>query len=144
MIQLRNATTGDSGTLTTLMLTSDAYPVADHAIIASYPMTSDLIETGVTRVAESDDAIVGFYRLDVANSDLDLMLVADFVQGTGLGRVLFDDMIAAARIAGLRSVGIFAHPPAADFYWRMGARGVGVIAPSGRAKWDRPELAFVP
>ena len=144
MIRLRDVVAEDIGTLTTLMLASRAYAGVYHAIIADYPVTPTLIEAGVTRVAESDVGITGFYRLDAANSELDVMFVADSVLSTGLGRVLFDDMIAPARVAGLRSVRIVAHPPAADFYRRMGARDIGMIAPAGRAKWDRLELAFEP
>ena len=140
MISYRPAAPFDAVALTALVLASHAYADRYRAIIESYPVTAELIASGISRMAEDACGLAGFYWLDVDKAELDLMFVADDRQGAGAGRRLFDDMVAQARAAGLPSVRIVAHPPTAGFYRRMGARDVGVVPPSGRIDWERPEL----
>lgn len=76
--------------------------------------------------------------------ELDLVFVADDAQGAGGGRILVDHMIGQAREAGLASPGVVAHPPAEDFYRRLGAVRVGTVAPiPPKVVWERPELEFI-
>ena len=142
MIRMSPASTGDARALTALMLASKAYAGAYHVIIAGYHVTPAMITSNVTRIADDSAGIAGFYSLDVEQGELDLLFVADDRQGAGAGRLIFADMVAVARTAGLTAVRIVAHPPAAGFYRRMGARDVGVVPPMGRVTWQRPELRF--
>ncbi len=85
--------------------------------------------------------VAGFYSLTLGNApELDLMFVADRGQGLGIGRALFEHMLARARQRGLRAVKIVSHPPSLGFYRRMGAVEVGVAPPAGRVTWPRPIL----
>ena len=142
MIRLRSASASDAAPLTALMLANLAYEGRYRKIIEGYPVTRELIACGITRVAEDEGALAGFYRLDTDTAELDLMFIADDRQRSGTGRLIFDDMIFQAKFAGLSSVRIVAHPPAAGFYRRMGARDTGLVQPSGRIDWERPEFQF--
>jgi hypothetical protein len=52
-------------------------------------------------------------------------------------------MIGQAREAGLTDVRVVSHPPAEEFYRRLGAERVGTVAPSPpKVAWERPELRF--
>lgn len=136
-IAIRQALAEDRATLTALMLGSSAYQGRYRAMIENYPVTADMVDRGEVWIAESDGETLGFYRLDLAKSDLDLMFVADRAQGLGVGRLLFEHMKQFAARAGLPAIGIIAHPPAADFYRKMGAIETGVRKASGPQWWDR-------
>jgi hypothetical protein len=49
-------------------------------------------------------------------------------------------MRGIARAHGVTSVKVVSHPPAADFYRRIGAIDVGYAYPMGRVTWVRPIL----
>ena len=65
---------------------------------------------------------------------------------TGIGRAIFDHMKCFAATNAVREVQIVAHPPAADFYRRMGAIDAGVSKAVSEDGWDRPilKLAIAP
>ena len=137
---IREAVAEDCHTLTDLMLRSSAYQGRYQAIVADYPVTRAMVERGGIFVAERAGKAVGFYRLDFANADLDLMFVADEVQGMGIGQALLDHMRSFAASQGLPTVTIVAHPPAADFYRRMGAVDTGISKSKRGNGWDRAIL----
>jgi len=109
-------------------------------MIENYPVTAAMVERGEVWAVEQNGKIVAFYRLDVPNADLDLMFVADEAQGSGIGRATFEHMKAFAATQGLAEVKIVAHPPAVDFYRRMGAIDVGIQKAWDASGWDRPIL----
>ena len=139
-LAIRSAEETDCERLTELMLRSAAYRGRYHSIITDYPVTAEMVRNGEVWIAERNGVIVGFYRLDVTNADLDLMFVDDRHQGGGVGRIIFDHMKTFAASQGLNEVKIVAHPPAADFYRRVGAVDVGIMRAKSADGWDRPIL----
>ena len=139
-LHIREARAEDCEALTALMLRSRAYDGCYRRIIEKYPVTPEMTAKGEVWVFESGRSLLGFYRLDRQRADLDLMFVDDAVQGTGLGRAIFNHMKAFAAENGLREVEIVAHPPAADFYRRMGAVDIGTSKAKSPDGWDRPIL----
>jgi GNAT superfamily N-acetyltransferase len=113
-------------------------------MIAGYRVGPDYIETHEVFLAVgAGDRVLGFYALVLAPPELDLMFVADDVQGSGIGRRLIEHMTGRARVAGLDGVRVVSHPPAEGFYRSVGARWVGTEAANPPAvMWDRPELVI--
>ena len=139
-LSIRRARPEDCSALTALMLRSSAYGGRYRTMIENYPVTPAMVQKNEVWAAEHDGELVAFYRLDLANADLDLMFVDDSVRGTGIGRLIFQHMRDFAASSGLSAVQIVAHPPAADFYRRMGAVDVGVWTAKSADGWDRPIL----
>jgi GNAT superfamily N-acetyltransferase len=81
------------------------------------------------RVAErSDGHVIAFYALgplDDSAGEVCFFFVDPPFIGTGVGRRLYEDLLATARSAGMRSLRIDVDPGAASFYERMGAARVG-------------------
>ena len=124
------------------MLRSKAYEGRYRTIIEAYPFTPAMLAERDAWVVEQGARITGFYSLNVQAADLDLMFVDDGAQGYGLGRRLFEHMRQRAAAAALDRITIVAHPPAADFYRRMGAVDVGVSKAKSAQGWDRPVLSL--
>ena len=139
-LTVRVAEVEECQALTALMLRSSAYGGRYRSMIENYPVTDTMIGNGEVWVAEQEGRIVAFYRLDIANADLDLMFVEDSEQGKGLGRQVFAHLKAFAASCGIEHVTIVAHPPAADFYRRLGAIDVGMSKAKSTDRWDRPIL----
>lgn len=139
-LQIRRADNAECDRLTALMLRSNAYQGRYRRMIENYPVTEAMIAAGEVWAAELEGEIVGFYRLDAANADLDLMFVDDKAQGVSVGRSLIAHLRARAAELGLDDVRIVSHPPAADFYRRMGAVDVGTDHAQSPEHWDRPIL----
>lgn len=141
---IRRATAEDADPLTALMQASAAYRGRYASILDGYRVTADYITRHTVFVA-SDEAgsLLGFYALVLQPPELDLAFVADDAQGTGLGRRLVEHMLGEAREAGLTEVRVVSHPPAEEFYRRLGAKRVGTLAPSPpKVTWERPDLRF--
>ncbi|MFJ1604497.1 GNAT family N-acetyltransferase [Streptomyces sp. NPDC088253] len=64
---------------------------------------------------EHGGRVLGFYSLVLAPPELDLLFVADEVQGRGIGWLLEAHMQSEARAAGLDRLKVVSHPPAEDF-----------------------------
>jgi GNAT superfamily N-acetyltransferase len=141
---IRRAVVQDAERLTTLIQESGAYRGKYASIISGYRVTADYIARH--RVFAAVDAVgrlLGFYALVLEPPELDLVFVADGAQGKGVGRFLIEHMIGQAREAGLTDVRVVSHPPAEEFYRRLGAERVGTVAPSPpKVAWERPELRF--
>ena len=123
------------------MHSSSAYQGEYARILEGYGVTPERIEHDVVYLAERAGQLVGFYSLiSGASPELDLMFVADHMQGAGVGQRLFEHMQVKTAELGITNVKIVSHPPATGFYQRMGAVRVGTQSPSTRSTWDRPIL----
>lgn len=143
--RLSRAQISDAAPLTALMLSSQAYTGEYRAILKDYTITPRQIKRDLIYLARGDEDLAGFYSLRVyPEAELDLMFVADKIQGFGLGYKLFEHMREQARALGIRVVKIVSHPPACEFYRRMGAKLVGNRKPSGSVSWERPILLIEP
>ncbi|MDX2913277.1 GNAT family N-acetyltransferase [Streptomyces griseiscabiei] len=142
---IRRAVTQDSARLTSLIHRSSAYRGRYAPIIAGYQVTADYITRHRVFVAvDGSGEPLGFYALVLEPPELDLAFVADEAQGRGIGRLLIEHMTGEAGRAGLTAVRVVSHPPAEQFYRRLGAQPVGTVAPSPpQVSWERPELRFV-
>ncbi|WP_439382607.1 GNAT family N-acetyltransferase [Amycolatopsis lexingtonensis] len=141
MVEIVRATPDQAAALTALVHASSAYRGDYATILDGYEVTPAYIETNPTFTATNDGGIVGFYAL--VEAELDLLFVADAAQGLGVGRRLVEHMRGEARTRGLRDVRVVAHPPALEFYLRMGARRTGTVPPNPpKVRWERPELRF--
>lgn len=143
-VAIRRAVARDAEHLTALVQASGAYQGPYASITSGYRVTADYIDGHKVFVAVgAAGRLLGFYALILDPPELDLAFVADDAQGRGVGRLLVEHMIDLARDAGLAAVRVVAHPPAEDFYRRLGAVRVGTVAPvPPRVTWERPELRF--
>jgi GNAT superfamily N-acetyltransferase len=140
---IRRARASDAENLTALMHASSAYAGEYASILRDYAVTPEQIDRDLVWLAETGGRVLGFYSLTLSEEpELDLMFVADGLQGTGLGRGLFAHMRAQAAALGIDAVRIVAHPPAAGFYETMGAVPIGISPPFGKASWSRPVLSL--
>ncbi|RDG38318.1 GNAT family N-acetyltransferase [Streptomyces corynorhini] len=142
VVAVRRATARDAKRLTRLVRTSRAYEGPYASMVAGYRVGPDYIEAHQVFVAvAADGRVLGFYALLLDPPELDLMFVANDVQGLGTGRLLIGDLRERARAAGIESVRVVAHPPAEGFYRGMGAVRTGTEAARPPAvMWDRPEM----
>jgi GNAT superfamily N-acetyltransferase len=137
------ATPAQAGALTALMHASSAYQGDYASILDGYEVTPGYIESNPTFAAMTGGEVIGFYALREDPPELDIMFVADTAQGLGLGGRLVKHMFEEARKRGMRSIRVVSHPPALQFYLRMGARRTGTIPPvPPKVRWARPELRF--
>jgi len=135
---IRRATAQDHASLNAIVQSSSAYDGVYRAMLDGYEVTAQQIVEEETWLAENESAL-GFYSLVFhTQPELDLMFVSDAAQGRGVGRLLFDHMRTRAAALGAIAVKIISHPPARDFYRRMGAVEVGLAYPTGVASWARP------
>lgn len=158
-VVVRRAVGRDGRGLTRLVRGSRAYEGRYAAMVEGYRVGPDYIEAHRVFVAveaggPAEDVsrggqggagrVLGFYALVVEAGELDLMFVADRVQGCGIGRMLVEHMKGEARRLGVERVRVVSHPPAEGFYRSVGARQVGVVpANPPVVRWDRPEFEFV-
>ncbi|MGW1752400.1 GNAT family N-acetyltransferase [Streptomyces sp. NPDC002092] len=146
-ITIRRAVARDAKRLTRLVRGSGAYEGKYASAVAGYQVGPDYIEAHRAFVAVSADEhggrVLGFYSLVLAPPELDLLFVADDVQGRGIGRLLVAHMESEARAAGLDRLKDVSHLPAEGFYHRVGAVRTGtVFANPPAVPWDRPEFEF--
>ncbi|MEU0331816.1 GNAT family N-acetyltransferase [Streptomyces sp. NPDC006193] len=147
-ITIRRAVARDARRLTRLVRGSSAYDGQYAAAVAGYRVGPDYLEAHRAFVAvgadEQGGPVLGFYSLVLAAPpELDLLFVADDAQGRGIGRRLVEHMRSEARAAGLDRVKVVSHPPAEDFYHRVGAVRTGTARANPPAvPWDRPTFEF--
>jgi GNAT superfamily N-acetyltransferase len=142
-VRVRRAVARDAKRLTRLVTSSRAYEGPYAPMVAGYRVGPDYIEAHTVQVAVDGDRVLGFYALILSPPELDLMFVADDVQGQGIGRLLITHLRDEARRAGLDVVRVVAHPPAEGFYRSVGAERTGtVLARPPAVMWDRPELSL--
>lgn len=135
-VTLRRARPDEAGVLTELALAAKAHWGYDEAFMESVKVELTFEPGTVARrhfvVAERDGSLVGFYSLDGTPpiGSLEDLWVTPSEIGNGLGRVLWEDAMAAAAAAGYEHLDIDAEPYAEGFYARMGAERIGE-SPSG-------------
>lgn len=142
MISVRRATANDHAAINAIVQGSSAYDGVYRAMLDGYEVTATQIVGEETWLAEDGD-VLGFYSLLLGQTpELDLMFVSDTAQGRGVGRLLFEHMRALAAARGVSAVKIVSHPPARDFYRRMGAIEVGLAYPAANVTSVRPVLSL--
>ncbi|MFE6847118.1 GNAT family N-acetyltransferase [Streptomyces sp. NPDC057686] len=143
-MKIRRASGQDAEGLTALVQKSGAYRGQYATVISGYRVTADYIDRHkVFAAVDTTGRLLAFYALVLEPAELDLAFVSDQAQGAGVGRLLVEHMIDQAREAGLPQVRVVSHPPAEQFYRRLGAERVGKVPPSPpRVTWERPELRF--
>lgn len=144
-VRIRRARAVEAGELTALMHGLSAYKGEYASILDGYEVSPEYVQQNPVFLAEveEDGTLLGFYGLIVEPAELDLMFVADRAQGMGVGRRLVEHMLGVARELGVTTVKVVSHPPAEEFYVRMGAVRVGVLPPTPpKVSWERPELRF--
>lgn len=133
-LTLRRARPGEAGTLTDLALAGKAFWGYDEDFIEACRAEMTFRPDDVARrhvvVAEVDGTVIGFYSVDgePPAGELGNLWVRPDQIGTGLGRVLWQDALAAAADAGYEHLDIDAEPYAEGFYLRMGAERIGEVA----------------
>lgn len=142
--RIERADARDADRLTALVQSSGAYRGRYHSIIDGYRLTPEYVERHqVFMSLDAPGGLLGFYALVLDPPELDLAFVADHAQGMGIGRRLVTHMVDRARSFGLREVRVVSHPPAEQFYRRLGAEPVGTVPPTPpQISWERPELRF--
>lgn len=142
---IRRAHADDASALTALMHASQAYQGRYVAMLQGYAVSAAQIARDEIYVYEENGDIGGFYALTgpADDAELDLLFVADNLQGQGVGARLVAHLRQRAQALGMGALCIVSHPPAEAFYLRMGAVRVGVRPASGRVAWDRPELRLL-
>ena len=135
-LQLRAARRDEARLLSELALRSKSYWGYDQAFLdacrAELTLTPEDVEIKRVTVAERDGQVVGFYALagDPPQGTLEDLFVEPDHIGTGVGRALWEDAIAAARALGFARLTLEADPGAESFYLAMGAHRIGSV-PSG-------------
>ncbi len=133
---IRPAEADEAELLTELALRSKAYWGYDNAFMAAcreeLTVRPDEVAQRRIIVAEHDGVVVGFASLDgdPPKGAVGMMFVDPECIGRGVGRLLLERILAAARRTGFLLLAIDADPNAEDFYLAMGAVRVGT-APSG-------------
>jgi GNAT superfamily N-acetyltransferase len=121
------------------------YSAALMAAFAQLPIiTAESISSDIVYKACLADTTVGWYRLlakpPTAMLD-DLWVVPDQI-GQGVGRALFQHMLAQAVLLGAQAVELDADPNAVPFYERMGCQTIGETL----SEWGRmiPRMRYEP
>ena len=135
-MRIRDARAAELPELSELCLRSKAVWGYDLAFIeacrAELTLRPEELETTGIAVAEDGRGIAGVVQVAIEGEQAELLkLFVDPARiGGGIGRMLFDWAVAAARRSGASRLVIESDPGAAAFYRRMGARDAG-LAPSG-------------
>lgn len=141
ILEIRRATVADLPAINALIQASSTYHGEYRPMLATYAVSPAQVGRDQVYVAEQDRDVVGLYSLTLgAEPELDLMFVADRLQGSGLGRTLIAHLKETAQQLGVQAIKIVSHPPSVGFYERVGAVEIGVKPPSGRVTWPRPIL----
>jgi GNAT superfamily N-acetyltransferase len=135
-VTLRRARPDEASMLSDLALAAKGFWGYEQAFIESCRAELTFSPGDVARrhfvVADLGGLVVGFYSVDGEPpvGELGNMWVRPSEIGTGLGRLLWQDAMAAAAAAGFQYLEIGAEPNAEGFYRKMGAEPIGET-PSG-------------
>lgn len=130
---VRAAHPDEAAVLTALALRSKRHWGYDEAFMsaakADMEISPALLASSRAFVAESGGTPLAFYVLAVEAEGPTLrdLWVDPTAIGTGLGKHLWDHMLAEAYAAGFEAVRIVSDPHAAGFYAKMGASQVGEV-----------------
>lgn len=134
--RLRAATNDDLEALSELALRSKGHWGYDDEFLASckaeLTLTKDRLASDEIVVADVEGEVLGYFalRLRPPGADLVDLFVEPTAIGTGIGRILWVEMLERAAVHRTAWVQIEADPNATDWYLRRGARRTG-WAPSG-------------
>ncbi|MGW8748404.1 GNAT family N-acetyltransferase [Streptomyces sp. NPDC055794] len=135
-ISIRPARPEEASFLTELALRSKAHWGYGPEFLASCREELTLRDTELAgrraAVAVRDGSVVGFTTLEgePPQGVLGMMFVDPCAIGQGIGRLMFDHTVEAARVLGFKQFIIDADPNAEPFYEAMGAVPIGSV-PSG-------------
>jgi GNAT superfamily N-acetyltransferase len=135
-VTLRRARPEEASMLTDLALAAKGFWGYDRAFIescrAELTFSGDDLARRHFVVADRGGLVAGFYAVDGEPpvGELAHMWVRPAEIGTGVGRVMWQDAMAAAAAAGFEYLKIEAEPNAEGFYRTMGAERIGET-PSG-------------
>jgi GNAT superfamily N-acetyltransferase len=135
-VMLRRARPDEASTLSELALAAKGFWGYDQAFIESCRAELTFSPDDLARrhlvVADLGGLVGGFYTIDGEPpvGELGNMWVRPSEIGTGLGRIMWQDAMAAAAAAGFEYLEIDAEPNAEGFYRKMGAQRIGET-PSG-------------
>ncbi len=132
---LRPARADECGTLTALALRSKAYwgydPAFIHACRDALAVKPEDVAAGRVMVLVEEDTVLGLYALTpeerAEEACVELFFIEPAAIGHGLGRVLWDHMLAKARADGYQRLKIESDPFALGFYRAMGASLSGKV-----------------
>lgn len=132
---VRRAKPQEAAELTALIYASKKSNGYDDAFMTACAeelrLTPEMIEAQLVWVAE-DDRLLGCVTLetDAAEGEVTKFFVASDAKRRGVGRALWDQVLAAAKEQELTRLTLDADPEAVPFYEAMGFRTIGK-APSG-------------
>ena len=133
-VAVRPAEPADCAVLSALAMRSKAHWGYDATFLTActpaLAVTPDLLAAGPVLVATHPPAgePVGFVAVDLAGADgpeVTHLFVDPPAIGTGVGRCLWEQAVAAALVAGAPALVIEADPNAEAFYLRLGAQPIG-------------------
>ncbi|GAA3138445.1 GNAT family N-acetyltransferase [Planomonospora alba] len=145
-MQLRAARPDEAEALSALALRSKAHWGYDEAFLAAcrdeLALTPEQVTAARTTVAERDGRVLGFATLEGGppRGELGMLFVEPDAIGTGVGRLLFEHAVAAARGLGFTVLEIESDPHAEPFYLAMGAVRTGSVPSGSRAGRTLPLL----
>ncbi|MFI9025491.1 GNAT family N-acetyltransferase [Streptomyces sp. NPDC053560] len=135
-VRIRPALPTEAETLSDLALRSKAHWGYDAAFLDAcrdeLTVGASEVESRRAAVADRDGRILGFTTLEnkPPMGTLGMMFVEPQAMGQGIGRLLFENVVATGRQLGFTRLTIDADPNAEPFYRAMGAVRTG-SAPSG-------------
>jgi ribosomal protein S18 acetylase RimI-like enzyme len=130
-VTLRRARPGEASLLSELALAAKGHWGYDRAFLESCRAELTFDPDDIARrnivVAEVAGSVAGFYSIDgePPAGELGNLWVRPNQIGTGLGRVMWRDAMAAAAAAGFEYLEIGAEPNALGFYRKVGAECIG-------------------
>jgi GNAT superfamily N-acetyltransferase len=136
VVTLRRGRPDEASVLSELAFAAKGFWGYDQAFLESCRAELTFSPEEVARrhfvVADLDGLVVGFYSIDGEPpvGELGNLWVRPSEIGTGLGRLMWQDALAAAAAAGFDQLEISAEPNAEGFYRKMGAERTGET-PSG-------------
>jgi len=147
-MRIRAARGEEAGVLSGLALRSKAHWGYDEAFMEKCreELTLRPAEVGPRRtvVAEREGRIIGFVTLqgEPPVGELGMLFVDPPVIGQGVGRLLFEHVLAAARGLDFVRLTLDADPHAEAFYLAMGATRVGTVPSGSIAGRELPVMAI--
>jgi GNAT superfamily N-acetyltransferase len=135
-MQLRHARPEEVSALEALQWRASLVWEEYRADLLAHPDAIELpagaVRAGQVRVAvDGADVPLGFSAvvpLTGGVEDLDGLFVEPAVMGTGIGRLLIDDVVATARRRGSTRLEVTANPRAVGFYEKVGFAASGTVA----------------
>ncbi len=132
-LEIRPARQEEAEVITDLVMRSKAHWGYDDEFMElarpELTVTPEWLASVPTWVAVRDDQLVGMFGLGVEaeKADVEHFFVLPTAIGTGVGRQLWDRLVAEAERTTATHVMIDADPNAEGFYLAMGARRIGAV-----------------